>query len=162
VNASTITLALLLAAAPATAAAETASRDTVAAIRNTGTALMRWLTDHPANPSNSSLGSPVTAVDWSRCPVLTLEHAAELLEPEYISELPRTDGWGNPLELCLLEGGDGDADHAIGARSPGADGAFEGDVYTVGGFDPDDVGKDVVWLDGFFVRWPQAAPPAQQ
>ena len=28
-------------------------------------------------------------------------------------------------------------------------------TYTTGPFDPTDYDQDIVWADGFFVRWPQ-------
>jgi hypothetical protein len=40
-------------------------------------------------------------------------------------------------------------------RSAGRDGAFSGDTYTAGAFDPLDYDQDIVWADGVFIRWPQ-------
>jgi hypothetical protein len=150
-----IGLVFLLAAAPATAAPSEPARDTVTTIRNVGTALAMWLVDNVERPFTTEEEAPAS-IDWSKCEPLTDERAADLLEPEYIAELPRVDGWGHPLELCLHQSAAPTAVHAIGARSAGADGIFEGDLYEVGPFDPRDQDRDVVWVDGFFVRWPQA------
>ena len=40
-------------------------------------------------------------------------------------------------------------------RSAGRDGQFEGDQYTIGAFEVTDYDRDIVWINGFFVRWPQ-------
>ena len=32
-------------------------------------------------------------------------------------------------------------------------------MYSVTSFEPTDYDKDVVWADGFFVRWPQKTTP---
>jgi hypothetical protein len=40
-------------------------------------------------------------------------------------------------------------------RSSGADGIFSGNRYELGGFQPVDADQDLVWMDGFFIRWPQ-------
>ena len=42
---------------------------------------------------------------------------------------------------------------AIG--SGGRDASTPSGSYTVAGFDPTDYDQDIVWADGFFVRWPQ-------
>ena len=43
----------------------------------------------------------------------------------------------------------------MSVRSPGADGRFDGDRYAVGSFDSADANADIVWVDGYFVRWPK-------
>ena len=40
-------------------------------------------------------------------------------------------------------------------RSPGRDGKYSATEYSVTPFDPVDFDEDIVWADGFFVRWPQ-------
>ena len=40
-------------------------------------------------------------------------------------------------------------------RSAGKDGVYSGDRYEAGTFAPGDTNQDLVWLDGFFVRWPE-------
>jgi len=40
-------------------------------------------------------------------------------------------------------------------RSAGSDKTFSSDIYKVGGFAPVDSSQDIVWMDGFFVRWPE-------
>ena len=64
------------------------------------------------------------------------------------------DGWkkdyqyfldpNNPLNQQVM---------AIG--SGGRDRSTISGTYTVAGFDPTDYDQDILWADGFFVRWPQ-------
>jgi prepilin-type N-terminal cleavage/methylation domain-containing protein len=76
-----------------------------------------------------------------------------LLEPTYMRNIPRTDGWGWPLEFAL--------DHPIGGpqaalyavRSPGRDGQFAGGAYTAGPTTEFDC--DIVYSAGSFVVWPE-------
>ena len=75
--------------------------------------------------------------------------------PEYIAVVPKTDGWGHPLEYCLRTDGALGAQYQLGVRGAGRDGRFEGDAYSTGPFPPTDVDRDVVWIDGFFVTWPE-------
>jgi hypothetical protein len=41
---------------------------------------------------------------------------------------------------------------------PGQDGTFSDNHYDQGGFPSVETGKDLVWLDGFFIRWPERKP----
>ncbi len=50
------------------------------------------------------------------------------------------------------------ARHVILVRRPGKDGKFSGSTYEAGSFDPDDVDQDIVWADGFFIKWPEPQP----
>jgi type II secretion system protein G len=77
-----------------------------------------------------------------------------VLEPTYIRTMPRTDGWGHPLDFS--------ADQQFGGatpamtytiRSPGRDGQFEGPTYAIGainGFD-----NDIVYSNGGFMTYPE-------
>ncbi len=40
-------------------------------------------------------------------------------------------------------------------RSQGRNARTPRGTYTVTAFDPTDYDQDIVWADGFFVRWPQ-------
>lgn len=149
-------VSLLLLAATVPAVAETPSQGSVAAVRDAGTALAAWFADHAGAADAVEASSVPTSVDWSRCPQIRHDEAARLLESEYIATLPRVDGWGHPLEFCLRREGAGGEGFSIGVRSPGRDGRWEGRVYPVGAFAADDLDRDLVWLDGVFVTWPQA------
>lgn len=155
---SSLCLVLLVASSPARAADDStlaAAKATVTTVREVGSALYYWVLDH-TNRNVEADGEAPAKPRWSACPPLAYEEAQRLLVPQYIAELPRTDGWGNDLELCLarerLQVG---AHLVVGVRSAGRDGQFEGDEYSTGAFDPADYDRDVVWLDGYFVTWPQ-------
>jgi prepilin-type N-terminal cleavage/methylation domain-containing protein len=134
---------------------EPASRNpqkrTVADIRNTGTAMFSWLTDQVGA---AAAGESSSTVDFRDYPPIRGEDLATILVPEYLAEVPLTDGWGNDYDYTLnLE--NPLADKVMAIRSPGGDGFAEADVYTVTGFDPNASDQDIVWADGFFVRWPR-------
>lgn len=132
-------------------------RATLDAMRTAGTAMYAW---HEEASSPGAAGGDAAAeapprFDWSRCPAIGHAELAELLVPSRVAELPATDGWGHPLEFCLDRTGRS-ARMAIGVRSAGRDGRFEGDIYRSGAFLAGDVDRDVVWIDGYFVAWPSA------
>ena len=165
-----LALALTAAATPAHAAQSGAAADplqaTAKTLREVGSAMYFWSVDtageraaEPAADSKAAAAKseqqPAATVRWSRCPAASFDDVQKLLVPRYLAELPRTDGWGHPLELCMdREGVKAHAHYVLGVRSAGADGRFDGDEYTVGAFDRADLNHDMVWLDGYFVAWP--------
>lgn len=48
------------------------------------------------------------------------------------------------------------AQQVMRIRSPGRDGRFSANDYTVSPFEPTNFDEDIVWTDGYFTRWPQA------
>lgn len=104
-----------------------------------------------------------TTADWSRCPAVSYEELAAALVPDFLDQLPRTDGWGHPLEFCLEPAGSGTDEqrYRLGVRSPGRDGRWDGGDYAAGGFPPDAFDRDLLWLDGFLVTWPDPEPAAK-
>jgi hypothetical protein len=161
-----LTLSLLLPLAalapPAPAQAADGSPDpqqvTIDRIREVGVALFGYLTDHPVSASSAG-GGDDERHDWSGCPALSHREATALLVPEYLKVVPATDGWGHPLELCLrrVSGPGG----SIGVRSAGRDGRFEGTSYQQGAFPSTRLDADLVWIDGYFVRWPEKPAPSE-
>ena len=149
-----ITLAILsLIAGSLTPALLHAARQkrTVADIRNTGTAMFSWLTDQVGA---AAAGQAMTLVDVRDYPPIEAPDLATILVSSYLQELPILDGWENPYEYYLnveqpLER------NVMAIRSPGRDGLWEANGYTVTKFDPSDSDQDILWADGFFVRWPQ-------
>jgi hypothetical protein len=146
------------------------SKATVTTLREAGVAMFYWAADLPggskgeaevetkADPAPAAAAEPAT-VRWSRCPAMSYDEVRELVVPRYIAELPRTDAWGHPLEFCVdREGAKNHGHFALGVRSAGADGRFDGDEYKVGAFDLADVNHDLVWLDGYFMAWPMRQP----
>lgn len=139
-------------------------KSTVADIRNIGTAMMSWLIDQVSNEHAGPQPTVAGPVAWevlnpksqqlSAYHEISLEDLEELLVPLYIQEIPRTDGWGNPYEFALNQGLR--AANILGVRSSGRDGTFEEGPYTPSSFSSEDYDPDIVWNDGFFIRWPSA------
>jgi hypothetical protein len=174
-----------VAAAPREKTDAEKQRQTVVDMRNLGTALYSWLTDqvdttagqqaHPGDPGDTPAGpkthhrvpaagqppkgqdpnaKPDKTFDVETSPLISRQDLEDFLVPKYIQEIPEIDGWGSPYEVRL------NTDDVMGKtvmsiRSPGRDGRYSAEVYTIEGFDPTDYDQDVVWADGFFVRWPQ-------
>lgn len=147
---------------------------TVQDMRNVGTALFAWLTDQtddsdpaaaapeadkPCAPSEQDKEAGAEketreSVEIDRLPVISYQELAQLLVPQYLEAVPEKDGWGHPFEFRL------DRKHLLNKtvmaiRSAGSDGTFSGDRYKLGGFSPAETDQDLVWMDGFFIRWPE-------
>jgi hypothetical protein len=131
-----------------------AQKRTVADIRNTGTAMFSWLTDQVGAAAAGQSQTEIGDIDLDDYPVLSRDEVQSILLPQYMQTVPERDGWGNLYEYYLnVE--NPLAVHVMGIRSPGRDGRFSADSYTVTSFDPSEFDEDIVWADGFFVRWPQ-------
>lgn len=76
----------------------------------------------------------------------------ELLPAEEVDGLAWEDGWGRPFELRFS--GWVLAPQVMAIRSGGRDGEAEGTMYRIGAVPPDP-DADLVWADGFFLRWPE-------
>jgi prepilin-type N-terminal cleavage/methylation domain-containing protein len=136
---------------------------TVADARNTGTAFLSWVTDQASaaaagQGSTTWDGSSLTTVDWDWMNA-TLHPTQTFF---YMQNVPQLDGWkysftfaygGNPLAAQVIAIGSG------GRNSEYSDGGVTG-TYTVGGFTPTNYDQDIIWADGFFVRWPGTNQPA--
>jgi hypothetical protein len=136
-------------------------KQTISDIRNVGTAMWVWYKDEVAakrsdkTHKKAEAEAQVTSADISAVPVISRQELAKVLVPRYIASIPEKDGWGNPYEFHLNTT-DPNAVRVMGLRSTGKDGQFAGNVYEVGPFAPEDVQQDIAWVDGYFVRWPQA------
>jgi general secretion pathway protein G len=118
---------------------------TVADMRNGGTAAMSWLTDQLAA---SAAGQATVNPD-----TYPATDAWTFLISQYIQDVPAKDGWKTNYEY--RRNTNVGAASIFFIRSFGKDGAAEGSPYTATAFDPTDYNQDIVWTDGFFVRWPQ-------
>ncbi len=152
-------------------------KQTVADIRNLGTALFSWLTDQveatvaEQQAEKGTAGDPPPrgsvddtkqkTVDIQDYPLVSREDLEDYLVPQYIAAIPETDAWGNPYEV-RLNTDNLMAKSVMSIRSPGRKGYYSGDVYKIEGFDPTDFDQDLVWADGFFVRWPQKKQPFEE
>ena len=142
-------------------AAEPAAADTAAArlksavsdMRNAGTAMYAWYLDALEPRRHKGRAATPDLEDVAKVPLISYADLAKTLVPKYIRALPQTDPWGHPYEYRLSQ--DPEADEVMVVRSAGAHGAFSGNVYKVGGFPAGDASQDLVWKDGYFVRWPE-------
>ena len=99
---------------------------------------------HAWETSNSESGH-YAAAGFSFPSVTTYEKLTTTLVPTYMRNIPRTDGWGRPLQF----GAEG---KVYGIRSAGRDGVYDSDTYEQGaGANPD---CDIVYSNGNFVRYP--------
>jgi hypothetical protein len=147
-------------------------KKTMGDIRNLGTALFSWLTDQVENtvaeqdaehgaapPRGTTEDAQQKTIDIQDYPLISREDLEDFLVPQYLAAIPETDAWGNPYEV-RLNTDNLMAKAVMSIRSPGRKGYYAGDVYKIESFDPAEVDQDIVWADGYFVRWPQAATPA--
>lgn len=125
-------------------------RQTMADIRNLGTALFSWLTDQ----MGAGAAGKTETVDLKTYPAITTAELEKLLVPDYIRAVPKTDAWGHPYEV-RLNVKNLTAEKVMSIRSPGRDGKYSGDVYPNAGFKATDYDQDIVWADGFFLRFPE-------
>ena len=126
---------------------------TVADTRNVGTAMFSWLTDQA---QAAAAGAASTTINFPTAYGTKLGAAGirDVLVSQYIQEVPVVDGWKTAYEY-YLKTATPLAKNVMAIRSYGRDQAAESGPFTVTGFDPTDYDKDIIWCDGFFVRWPQ-------
>jgi len=129
---------------------------TVGDIRAVGGAWFSWLTDQvgaaAAGTQNtydfSALGTVVSANDL----LATLFQNTSMF---YIQEVPNRDGWAHNYEYRWS--GNVLSAQVIGIASGGRDGSIDGGEYTMGPFNATKYDEDIVWADGFFIRYPAGA-----
>lgn len=124
---------------------------TIADIRITGTAMMTWLTDEVGA---AAAGQGATSVDLSNYPAITRDDLSGLLVPHYIEVVPQLDGWKVPYHFYLDTANPLNR-QVMAVGSGGRDLSSLSGTYPVGSFDPTDYDQDILWADGYFVRWPQ-------
>jgi prepilin-type N-terminal cleavage/methylation domain-containing protein len=123
--------------------------------RDTGTAWMSWLTDQSA-----AAAAGLNVTDWSGTGGAT-ELGAQLT-PRYIQEVPELDGWKESFTYRFTQLVDDPnplrAERAFLVQSGGRDGVQLA-TFSFGNFDPTDYDQDIIWADGFFLRWPEKDNP---
>jgi len=124
---------------------------TVADMRNTGTAMFSWLTDQVGA---AAAGAAATDVDLSSYPASSSTALSTILSPQYLQAVPSLDGWKTAYDY-YLNTANPLAKNVMAIRSAGRDKSATITTYTVTSFEPTDYDQDIVWADGFFVRWPQ-------
>jgi general secretion pathway protein G len=133
---------------------------TMADMRNVGTAWLSWVTDVV---SGAAAGAGVNT--WEGSAYSSLDHAElfETLHPSatffYLNELPKKDGWKNSYAYGYT--GNPLGSQVIAIASAGRDGADTpadlSEEVTIGPYVPTKYDEDIIWADGFFVRWPGGA-----
>jgi len=131
---------------------------TVADMRNAGTALFSWLTDQVGAAAAGQGSTTVDLGGYNGGTAVTGDKLTTVLVPQYLQAVPVLDGWKHPFDY-YLDTGNPLAKHVMAIRAYGRDNKVIGASYTVTSFDPTDYDQDIVWADGFFVRWPQKATP---
>ncbi|HEV2852557.1 MAG TPA: prepilin-type N-terminal cleavage/methylation domain-containing protein [Thermoanaerobaculia bacterium] len=127
---------------------------TVADARNTGTAMFSWLTDQlGAAAAGAGTTSTVAMSDYEDG-ATDAGSLTSILVPQYLQSVPAKDGWKHDYEYWLKTGTQVLEKQVMAIRSSGRDTDTD-DTYTVGPFEPTDYDQDIVWADGFFVRWPE-------
>ena len=132
---------------------------TMADMRNTGTSWMSWITDQVSAAAAGATSS------WSPTgyTLITRDNLFSTLHPSttffYMNEVPQIDGWkhdywyaysGNPLSARVIA-------IASAGRNGSNSGYAPGGAVTIGPFTPTAYDEDIIWADGFFVRWPSGA-----
>ena len=131
---------------------------TVAEVRNTGTAWMSWLSDQVGAASAGAAKIYDASVFTGR----SYEELFGYLHPSdtffYMQEVPQFDGWKYPLSFG--QSSSLASSKAIILCSSGGDGMLEEDdctkSYEVTSFISTDFDQDIIWADGYFVRWPSS------
>ncbi len=126
---------------------------TVADERNIGTAMFSWLTDQVGA---AAAGSGATTVDLALYTgtANTVTLVRNLLVDQYIQAVPAEDGWKKPFVYKMKTGTAVLEENVLLIASGGRSGTPSLGVVTVAPFDPTDYDQDIIWVDGFFVRWP--------
>lgn len=127
---------------------------TLGSMRDIGTAWFSWLTDEL---SSAAAGSNQFA--WSDLEAVLVTDLRSLLIPDhgarYAASVPRSDHWGHEFDYAAAA----DlrfASIGIAVRSRGRDGEVgpTEPPYPMGSFVLTKYDEDIVWSDGFFVRYP--------
>jgi type II secretion system protein G len=125
---------------------------TVADMRNTGTAMFSWLTDQVGAAAAGQTSTEVAMSSYGSA--LAAADLTTILTPQYLQAVPALDGWKNAYQYFLVTSNPL-GKQVMAIRSLARDKTTDSDSYTVTAFDPTDYDRDIVWADGFFVRWPQ-------
>ena len=138
-------------------------KNTMATLRNIGTAMMSRITDDGGAAAAGQDGYGVCAVaePVSPCNPLSGEALESALVPTYIQSVPKVDAWKKKMLLELLL--DPAAEIQAMAVSLGKDGVVT-PFHSLGAhfestFFATDYNQDIIWLDGQFVRYPAGSSP---
>ena len=127
---------------------------TLATIRDVGTAWFSWMTDEL-----SSAAAGANHFNFDALTPISAANLRTLLIPtqgvRYAASVPRKDHWANPLDYAVAENLN-TAAVGIAVRSRGRDGEVgpTEPPYPMGSFPVTQYEQDIVWSDGYFVRYP--------
>lgn len=124
---------------------------TVADARNTGTAMMSWLTDQVGA---AAAGASYNLASINGGSTIGYSDISTVLSPQYMQMVPEKDGWKNEFTY-YLDTANPLAKHVMGIASGGRDKTLDQAQGVPLAFDPTDYDQDIIWMDGYFVRWPQ-------
>ena len=113
---------------------------------------MAWLSDEVGAAAAGQTAT--TDIDLGQYQPITRAALAGLLVPSYIEVVPQLDGWKTPYQF-YLDTTSPLKQQVMGMGSGGQDKSTLSGTYTVSAFDPTDYDQDILWVDGYFVRWPQ-------
>jgi len=126
---------------------------TEADMRNIGTAMFSWLTDQAGA---AAAGAAATGdVDLGAFTSVPVDTMTSVLVSQYIQSIPTVDGWKHNYAFFLDTVNPLKGSNVMAIQSYGRDGSSDTTTFTVTGFDPTDYDKDLVWADGYWVRFPQ-------
>ena len=116
--------------------------------KSVGTAMFSWVTDMAqgaAAGTTFAIGSYPTSIGHSG--------VSTILVPRYMQDIPQRDGWKNNYDFRLDTLNPSSAQYVMAIVSPARGGSAD-TSWIVGGFEPTDYNQDIVWAEGYFVRWP--------
>jgi len=130
---------------------------TVGDMRDVGASWFSWLTDQIGAAAAGTTG------EWNQGALTQLPGGGdELLSMLYVSstmfyiqEVPNRDGWSNNYEYYYS--GNPLTAQVMGIFSPGRSAGTLKGTYNMGPFLATDYDQDIVWSDGYFVRYPAGA-----
>lgn len=125
---------------------------TMADMRITGGAMFSWLTDQVGAAAAGATGSQINLGDYGG--IKSVTQLTTILIPNYLQDIPVKDGWKSPYDY-YLNTANPHSQHVMAIRSRGRDSQPDAEDYTVTAFEPTDYNQDVIWADGFMVRWPE-------
>lgn len=129
---------------------------TVSDMRNTGNAWMSWLTDQVGAASAGTAKTFDAGLHQAKTYVDIYEYLRPTDTFFYMQEVPQLDGWRNPMVFGL--GANLLLSSTMSIYAACRDNEFDtapGGTFPVIPFLATDYDQDIVWADGYFVRWPE-------
>jgi type IV pilus assembly protein PilA len=125
---------------------------TMADMRIVGGAMFSWLTDQVGAAAAGQTSTTINLASYGG--KKSVADLNTILIPTYLQDIPIKDGWKSPYDY-YMNVVNPHSRNVLAIRSRGRDSQGDTDNYTVTGFEPTDYDRDVVWADGFMVRWPE-------